>query len=281
MKKYVLLGGAGYVAPKHYDAIKETGGELIAILDPHDNVGILDSYFPKCQYFREFERFDRFCSDQDIDYTVVCSPNYLHSSHCAFGLRIGSDVICEKPLVLRERNLDGLLKLEESTGHKIWNILQLRLGATSIYKKYISEWTGDKDAFLAYSVARGSWYDYSWKSNIEKSGGILFNIGIHLFDLLLFLFGQDWTIKQWESRSDRYEVGTLLINDWVVDVDLEIFYSGKSNRILDIGEEEFDLSKRFAGLHTVSYKQILAGKGFGIEEVRPAIALCEKLRSLT
>jgi len=278
MKKYVLLGGAGYVAPKHMRAIKETGGDLLAILDPHDSVGILDSYFPKCKYFNEFERFDRYCSKQDIDYTVICSPNYLHDAHCRFGIRIGSDVICEKPLVFHERNLDGLFSMERITGYRIWNILQLRLGeAFEEIKKEIKE-TNSNSVFLEYSVARGSWYDYSWKGDVEKSGGVLFNIGIHLFDLLLCLFGDQYIIKRWRGNT-RYQEGELRIGKFDIGIALDITDDSAPIRCLSIGNKEFDLSKNFTDLHIKSYKQILADKGFGIESVRPAISLCEKLRS--
>lgn len=278
MKRYVLLGGAGFVAPRHMKAIKETDGDLVAILDPADSVGILDSYFPECKYFSEFERFDRYCSGQDIDYTVVCSPNYLHSSHCAFGLRIGSEVICEKPLVLHERNLDGLLQLEKSTGHRIWNILQLRLGDICAEIKKEIQITSSNNVFLEYVVSRGSWYNYSWKGNEEKSGGVLFNIGIHLFDLLLYLFGYKWEIRLWRGNH-RYQEGLLLNNGFDIGISLDILSDATPIRCLSIGNEEFDLSKNFTDLHTESYKQILAGNGFGIESVRPAIALCERLRN--
>jgi UDP-N-acetyl-2-amino-2-deoxyglucuronate dehydrogenase len=278
MKKYVLLGGAGYVAEKHYRAIKETGGELIAILDPHDNVGILDSYFPNCLYFHEFERFDRYCSGQDIDYTVVCSPNYLHDSHCRFGLRIGSDVICEKPLVLHKRNLNGLIFEEAIRDQRIWNILQLRLGKFIQNIQQEIRITGSNSVFLEYSVARGSWYDYSWKGDIEKSGGVLFNIGIHLFDLLLHLFGKQYEIKRWRG-DHRYQDGLLRIGSFDVGISLDITMDSTPVRLLSIGNEDFDLSKDFTDLHIESYKQILSGKGFGIEDVRPAITLCEKLRN--
>jgi len=283
MKKYVLLGGAGYVAPKHYGAIKQTGGDLIAILDPHDNVGILDSYFPGCQYFREFERFDRFCSGQDIDYTVVCSPNYLHDAHCRFGLRIGSDVICEKPLVLHERNLDGLIQMCNITRHRIWNILQLRLGdACKKAREELTKPGHSNYVWLGYTISRGSWYDYSWKGNLEKSGGILFNIGIHLFDLLLYLFGPSYKIKTWRGGK-RYQEGRIFIGGYGgydVGILLEIAQDLPPKRELLIGNETFDLSKNFTDLHTESYRQILAGNGFGIEYARPAITLCEELRNL-
>jgi UDP-N-acetyl-2-amino-2-deoxyglucuronate dehydrogenase len=277
MKKYVLLGGAGYVAPKHYQAIKQTGGDLLAILDPHDSVGILDSYFPDCKYFSEFERLDRFCSGKDIDYTVVCSPNYLHDAHCRFGLRIGSDVICEKPLVLYERNLGGLISEQATRAHRIWNILQLRLSDTADEIAKAIQTLNHTDVELTYSVSRGSWYDYSWKGNKEKSGGLLFNIGIHLFDLLLDLFGMDYKVEWWHG-NDRFQEGVIQIDDFTISIALSIQNGGYSIRRLTFGAEDFDLSKGFTDLHTKSYEKIHAGDGFGIEDVRPAIKLCEKLR---
>lgn len=277
MKKYVIIG-MGYVAEKHLKAIKQTGGDLIAVLDPHDSVGVLDSFFPDCKYFSEFERFDRFCSGQDIDYTVVCSPNYLHDSHCRFGLRIGSDVICEKPLVLHERNLDDLIVMQNLTHHRIWNILQLRLGNVVKDIQHEIQTTSSSSVFLEYVVSRGSWYDYSWKGNEGKSGGPLFNIGIHLFDLLLHLFGHKWEIRRW--RGDyRYQEGQLLNDGFDIGISLDILSGATPVRCLSIGNKVFDLSKNFTDLHTESYKQILAGKGFSIEDVRPAIALCERLRN--
>ena len=280
MKKYVLLGGAGYVAEKHYRAIKETGGELIAILDPHDNVGILDSYFPNCKYFSEFERFDSYCSGQDIDYTVVCSQNHQHESHARFGLRIGSDVICEKPLALNERNLVDLKYVEDNTDHRVWNILQLRLSdvAVQLKKNYnLQEIAGAVS--LKYYTPRGDWYTYSWKSDIQKSGGIATNIGIHLFDLLLWLFGDDWAILKW-TAGPRKAIGQFKIGNFKIDVVLSIEKNHQPERTLTINGEEFDLSKGFTDLHTLSYKKILNGEGFGIEDVRPGIKLCEKLRGV-
>ena len=277
-KNYVLLG-AGFVAPRHYRAIKETGGNLLAILDPYDSVGIIDSYFKDCKYFREYERFDRFCIDQDIDYCVVCSPNYLHSSHALFGLRIGADVICEKPLVLNPRNLDQLQIAEEKYGGRIWNILQLRLSDLVIgLKKEIAK-LNTKKVSLIYHTPRGDWYDYSWKSNVEKSGGIATNIGIHLFDLLLYLFGKHWWVLDWNC-SPRKAVGKFSIGETFVEVELSIEKQNNAKRVLTMGAISYDLSENFGDLHTMSYQKILAGEGFGIKDVFPAINLCSYLRKI-
>ena len=277
MKKFILIGAAGYVAPKHMKAIKEVGGELVACLDPHSSVGILDSYFPNCKYFSEFERFDRYCSEQNIDYCVVCSPNYLHDAHCRFGLRIGADVICEKPLVLKEHNLAGLLAEEAKTGHRIWNILQLRLG--SIAKELKKRVFGPPyAASVLYNTPRGRWYDYTWKADVCKSGGLATNIGIHIFDLLLWLFGTDYTIQTW--RNTKYAcIGQINIGHVQVVITLSIRLDMPPKRVLQIGDKKFELSNGFHDLHAMSYREILAGNGFGIKDVRPAIGLCEKLRS--
>lgn len=279
MKRFVLIGAAGFVAPRHMKAIKEVGGDLIACLDPHDSVGILDSYFPDCKYFSEFERFDRYCVNQDIDYTVVCSYNYLHDAHCRFGLRIGSDVICEKPLVLREHNLIDLRYVEDNTEHRIWNILQLRLSDTAIQLKKLDLSKSGGTAYLEYYTPRGDWYDYSWKSNVEKSGGIVSNIGIHLIDLLLWLFGTDYTIMHWVNGKRR-ATGTIRIGNFEISIVLSIEKRLPPRRMLSINVDEFDLSKNFGDLHILSYQKILAGEGFGIEDCRASIKLCEELRGL-
>jgi len=277
MKRFVLIGAAGFVAPRHMKAIKEVGGDLIACLDPHDSVGILDSYFPDCKYFSEFERFDRYCVNQDIDYTVVCSPNYLHDAHCRFGLRIGSDVICEKPLVLREHNLIDLRYVEDNTEHRIWNILQLRLSDTAIQLKKLDLSKSGGTAYLEYYTPRGDWYDYSWKSNVEKSGGIVSNIGIHLIDLLLWLFGTDYTIMHWVNGKRR-STGTIRFGNFEITIILSIEKGFKPKRLLSIKAAEFDFSNDFGELHTKSYEKIIAGEGFGIEDVRPSVRICEELR---
>lgn len=279
MKTFVLLGAAGYAAPKHMKAIKDVGGNLIACLDPHDSVGILDSYFPDCQYFREFERFDRFCIKNHVDYCVVCSPNYLHDAHCLFGLRIGADVICEKPLVLNPTNLDQLLVAEEEYGHRIWNILQLRLSDLVINLKNELQNKSVGVVEIIYHTPRGNWYDYSWKANITKSGGIATNIGIHLFDLLLYLFGTEWWVQRWHC-FDRSAEGTLRINNTDVFIDLSIEKDHPPRRELFIGDIKYDLSANFGNLHTLSYEKILVGNGFGIADVTPAITLCSHLRKL-
>ena len=284
MKKFVLLGAAGFVAPRHYRAIKDVGGELVAICDPSDSVGVVDSYFPEAYYFNEFERFDRYCSKRgDINYVSICSPNYLHDAHCRFALRIGADAICEKPMVLRERNLDELLKLEEQTGKRVWNILQLRLGELCVY--HIPMWLDHNtnpylNVAIEYFAPRGRWYDYSWKMNSEKSGGLISNIGIHLLDLICFFFGKEWEVSYFLNSRDKREVNFTLrsrAND-MVTVNVELSLNRGEKRVLTINDKEFNLTPKMKELHTRSYVEILEGRGFGIEDARPAIALADKLR---
>jgi len=285
MKKFVLIGAAGYVAPKHMKAIKEMKGELVAALDPHSSVGIIDSYFPDCDFFTEFERFDRYCSKRhDIDYVVICSPNYLHDSHCRFGLRLGANVICEKPLVLNERNLDGLSEMEEQYGKKINSILQLRLNEDLIkLRSKIQNDIVDTRPSLIYHTPRGNWYYNTWKSESIKSGGLCTNIGIHLFDMLTWIYGYPTTTEVINIYSNKLGVhtvkGTLYFSSKVaIDFDLSIEKSNKPTRILNIGGYVHSFTKGFTDLHTKSYFEILEGRGFGIEDVRNAIRLCEDIR---
>jgi UDP-N-acetyl-2-amino-2-deoxyglucuronate dehydrogenase len=281
MKKFVIIG-AGYIFERHLKAIQQCGGKLICILDPNDSVGLVDSYFPKAEYFNEFERFDRYCTKRgDIDYTVVCSPNYLHSSHIMFGLRIGSDVICEKPLVLRERNLDELLKIEEQTGQRVWNILQLRL--SDVYQRIISHLNELDDGHLFdisldYFAPRGVWYDYSWKMSEERSGGLICNIGIHLLDLLCEFFGNWDMVSSYDVSKNRRNV-FFSVEFVHATVYVELSIDKPEKREITIDGISFDLTPNMKNLHTKSYEQILAGKGFGIEETRQSISLCDELRN--
>lgn len=280
MKKFALIGAAGFVAPRHIQAIKNVGGDLITIMDPHDSVGIIDSYFPNAQYFSEFERFDRYCSKRsDIDYVSICSPNYLHDAHCRFSMRIGADAICEKPLVLKEKNLIELKKLEESTGKKVHTILQLRYNPILIKLKERFEHGlfNDENAFLRYYTPRGDWYHYSWKTNMEKSGGLITNIGIHLVDALCWMFGPCVEIRV--SRStDNTVSGHLHFKRITVNYTLSISQQFEPTRLLQIGNEKFELSGNFKDLHDKSYEHIVAGDSFGIEDVRESIRVCEEAR---
>lgn len=281
MANFALIGAAGFVAPRHMKAIHETGGRLVAALDPHDSVGVLDQYFPDCRYFTEFERFDRFLSravqnGDQIDYVVVASPNYLHDAHCRFGLRVGADVICEKPLVLYERNIDELLRLEEETGKRIWNILQLRLSlAAQVIKRGLTN--GFHTAAIQYNTPRGKWYDYSWKGDVQKSGGLCTNIGIHLFDLLQWFFGPVAEIGEC-LKNGRSVSGFLYFKNAQASFALSIAQENTPQRVFTVDGESIDMTPGFTDLHTESYRKILDGRGFGIEHARPAVRLCEMLR---
>jgi UDP-N-acetyl-2-amino-2-deoxyglucuronate dehydrogenase len=297
MKNFALIGAGGYIAPRHLKAIKDTGNILIAALDKNDSVGILDSYFPEADFFTEFERFDRHLEKlkrqgRKIDYVSVCSPNYLHDAHIRFGLRIGSDVICEKPIVLNPWNIDALEEIEKETGRKAFSILQLRLHPDIIDLKQRIDSTspGKKHEIeLQYITTRGHWYFSSWKGDISKSGGIATNIGVHFFDMLLWIFGdvKDYKVFQHEETvsSGSLELEKASVN-WRLSIDTnelpqEIKNKGKRTyRKLIIDGEAVEFSEGLADLHTQSYENILAGKGFPISETRKSIDLVHKIRSI-
>jgi UDP-N-acetyl-2-amino-2-deoxyglucuronate dehydrogenase len=295
LKNFVLIGAGGYIAPKHLKAIKNTGNNLLAALDKHDSVGILDSYFPNADFFTEFERFDRHCeklrrSGTPIHYVSVCSPNYLHDAHCRFGLRIGADVICEKPVVLNPWNVDALMEIEKETGRKIYTILQLRLlpSLIALREKILNGPAGKKYKIdLKYITARGNWYHTSWKGDIIKSGGITTNIGIHFFDLLLWIFGdvKENIVYQHgvETSSGKMELAKAEVN-WMLSIDgnqlpEENKKAGKRTyRSLSIDGEEVEFSDGFAELHTRSYEEIISGNGFILSETRNVIQLLHDIR---
>ena len=295
MKNFALIGAAGYIAPRHMQAIKETGNNLVAALDPHDSVGILDSYFPEASFFTEFERFDRHLEKlkrkgTPIDYVTVCSPNYLHDAHIRFGLRIGANVICEKPTVLNPWNLEALEELEKQYPGNVYNILQLRLHPSVIaLKEKIAN--GDKnkiyDVDLQYFTSRGKWYHISWKGDISKSGGIATNIGIHFFDMLIWIFG-DVIENKVTKLNNTFASGFLRLEkanvNWTLSTDYNSLpekiktSEARTHRSLKIGAEEFEFSGGFTELHTRSYEHILGGKGFRMSNVRKAIRLASILR---
>jgi UDP-N-acetyl-2-amino-2-deoxyglucuronate dehydrogenase len=295
MKNFALIGAAGYIAPRHLKAIKETGNNLVAALDKHDNVGVLDSFFPDADFFTEFERFDRHIDKlrrkgTSLDYVSICSPNYLHDSHIRFALRNGAHAICEKPLVLNPWNVDALAEFEKETGKKVFTILQLRLHPAIIeLRKKIVEGPKNKiyDVDLTYITSRGHWYQSSWKGEEAKSGGIATNIGIHFFDMLIWIFGAVKTIKTNTYQAD-HAVGYLELEQARVRWSLSINYdhlpenvkrSGKRTyRTLKIENEELEFSEGFTDLHTTSYRGILNGQGFGINDARPSIELTQQIR---
>jgi UDP-N-acetyl-2-amino-2-deoxyglucuronate dehydrogenase len=296
MKRFALIGASGYIAPRHMKAIKETGNDLVAALDKHDNVGILDSYFPDTQFFTEFERFDRHLdklrrNGKGVDFVSICSPNYLHDSHIRFALRQNADAICEKPLVLTPWNLDALRIIEKETGKRIYNILQLRLHPSIIeLKKKIAAAPANKifDVDLTYITSRGSWYHVSWKGDASKSGGISTNIGIHFFDMLIWIFG-DVQKSTVEKYHDDHAAGFLEMKrarvKWFLSIDVNhvpvnLRSQGKRTyRSLQMDGEEIEFSEGFTDLHTRSYVEILKGNGFGLSDVEPSIQLAHQIRT--
>jgi len=279
-----LIGAAGFVAPRHMEAIKATGNELKVALDPHDSVGILDKYFPNCKFFTEVEKFDRhIVKHENLDYMVVCSPNYLHESHCKLGMRLGANVICEKPLATTVENAVQLLAVERQTGKRVYSILQLRLHP-AIQKLKGTLTGGNHYVELRYITPRGPWYFQSWKGKEGQSGGIETNIGIHFFDLLIWLFG---SVKKFgiTSRGDTKSLGVLELEranvSWVLSIDKDDLPPGKQfYRCMSVDDTEIDFDSVFAELHTESYKEILKGNGFGIADTMPAIALTQEIREM-
>lgn len=278
-------------------AIKETGNKLVAALDPHDSVGILDSYFPEADFFTEFERFDRHCeklrrSGTPIDYVVVCSPNYLHDAHIRFGLRIGADVICEKPVVLNPWNMDGLLEMEKETGKKVYTILQLRNhpDIIDLRNKVLAGGAGQRhEVEVKYVSVRGNWYKYSWKGDVSKSGGITTNIGLHFFDILLWVFGKVEEVSITRARPG-YVAGSLVLDkakvNWELGTDetslpADVKADGKTTfRMLSVDGNRIELSSGFADLHTACYSEIMAGNGVALEEMKRLTELLYKVRLL-
>ena len=297
MKRFAIIGVGGYIAPRHLKAIKDTGNILVSAYDKSDSVGIMDSYFPQAAFFTEYELFDRHNTklrDEDgkkIDYVSVCTPNYLHDAHTRYGLRLGADVICEKPLVLNPWNIDALQKVEERQDHKAYTILQLRLhDKIKALKKKVEEGPKDKiyDIDLTYITSRGNWYYASWKGNINKSGGVATNIGVHFYDMLTWIFGKVSKNIVHVSTHDRV-AGYLELEKAHVRYFLSIngdtlppnAVEGEKRtfRTLSIDGEEFEFSQGFTELHTKSYEEILAGRGFGIEEARPCIEIVHTIRN--
>jgi UDP-N-acetyl-2-amino-2-deoxyglucuronate dehydrogenase len=296
MKNFVLIGAGGYIAPRHMKAIKDTGNNLLAALDKHDSVGILDSYFPDADFFTEFERFDRHIEKlkrQGIhtDYVSVCSPNYLHDAHIRFGLRIGAEVICEKPLVLNPWNVDALMEIEKETGKNVYTILQLRLhpAIIELREKIKSSPAGQRHKInLTYITSRGHWYHTSWKGDVQKSGGIATNIGVHFFDMLMWIFGDVQENIVFKHTDDTASGRLVLENadvEWVLSIDAgtlpdDVKKAGKRTyRSLTINGEGFEFSDGFTELHTKSYDEILKNNGFRLSEIRRSIDLVHNIRN--
>ena len=287
MKNFALIGAAGYIARRHVEAIKSNHSNLLMMCDPNDNVGYIDKFFPNSLYFNEIERFDRELSrldykEQNIDYVSICSPNYLHDAHIRLSLRNNCNVICEKPLVLKQEHLKMLKQLEKKHHKKIYTILQLRLHPVIIdLKKRIENSRKRHDVSLNYITPRGKWYEYSWKGQFDKSGGILFNIGIHFFDMLQWVFGD--VIDHTQVIEDKTAVGNLKLKKADVKFNLSIdkdklpYDEWKPYRSLTIDGIEHDFSEGFTELHNKSYEKIIQGQGFGIEEIEPTIELIENM----
>ena len=291
--RFGLIGAAGYIAPRHMKAIRDTGNDLVAALDPFDSVGIIDSYFPQADFFTEFERFDRHIdklrrADKSIDYISICSPNYLHDAHIRFALRSNARVICEKPLVLNPWNVEALQELERDYPGKVFNVLQLRLHPSIIeLKERVSLSQQRYKVNLHYITSRGNWYHYSWKGQDEKSGGIVTNIGIHFFDMLLWIFGECLNLEV-KSLGKSTASGMLELEranvEWKLSIDSkELPESAKAQdlrtfRSIKVDGEEFEFSGGFTDLHTRVYEDILAGGGYGLSDALPAIDLVHRIR---
>jgi UDP-N-acetyl-2-amino-2-deoxyglucuronate dehydrogenase len=296
MTNFALIGAAGYIAPRHMRAIKETGNNLVCALDPYDGIGIMDSFFPNADFFTEPERFDRHLDklrrqgEYKIDYVSICSPNYLHDAHIRMALRNGAHAICEKPLVLNPWNLDALKEVEKDTGKKVHTVLQLRLHpAIQLLKSQIEAGPANKiyDVDLTYITSRGRWYFFSWKGNIQKSGGIATNIGVHFFDMLGWIFGDfkgvELTINQEDKAGGKLWLEKANVN-WFLSIDerdlpAEAFAAGKRTfRKINVGSNELEFSEGFTDLHTQSYRDIIDGRGFGIEDARKSIEIVSTIR---
>lgn len=294
---FAMIGAAGYIAPRHMKAIRETGNTLITALDKYDGVGIIDSFFPEADFFTEPERFDRHLDklrrkgEKKIDFVSICSPNYLHDAHIRLALRNEAHAICEKPLVLNPWNVDALKEIERENGKHIYTILQLRLHPAIIaLKKRIDEGPADKiyDIDLSYITSRGRWYFISWKGDIEKSGGIATNIGVHFFDMLTWIFGDIEHSTVHILKEDK-AAGFLQLKKarvrWFLSIDdkslpKSAIEAGKrTHRSLTIEGEEFEFSEGFTDLHTTSYMDILSGGGFGLEDARRSILAVYNIRN--
>ena len=295
MKTFGIVGVAGYIAVRHLKAVKDTGNEVVAALDKFDSVGVMDSYFPDADFFTEFERFDRHVdklkrNNTPLDYVSICSPNYLHDSHIRFALRQGAHAICEKPLVLNPWNVDSLMGLEQESGKRIYNILQLRYHPAILELKKKVEAQPDKihDIDLTYITSRGKWYHFSWKGDELKSGGIATNIGIHFFDMLTWIFGSvEQNITHKLTATDA--AGVLVLKkariQWFLSFDYNHIPESVKNkgqrtyRSITVDGEEVEFSGGFTDLHTKSYEEILAGNGYGPSDAQTSIKIVHDIRN--
>lgn len=297
MKNFALIGASGYIAPRHLKAIKDTKNSLLAALDKFDSVGIIDSYFPEAAFFVETERFGRhleklkYDKGIGIDYVSICTPNYLHDSHIRMALRRGADAICEKPLVLNPWNLDALQRMEEETGQKVYNILQLRVHQSIIdLKKKVDAAPKDKifDVDLTYLTSRGNWYYTSWKGDVSKSGGIATNIGVHFYDMLSWIFGcvkQNTVHIHTHDRAAGYLEFERARVRWFLSINYDVLpkevkeRGQRTYRSISIEGEELEFSGGFTDLHTGVYEDIIVGKGYGLDDARQAIEIVHDIRN--
>ncbi|AHZ84213.1 UDP-N-acetyl-2-amino-2-deoxy-D-glucuronate oxidase [Bdellovibrio bacteriovorus] len=293
---FAVIGVGGYIAPRHLEAIKELGHNLVAAYDHNDSVGIMDRFFPDCQFFTDFERFESFVdlkkgSSEQIDYVSICTPNYMHSSHIKFALSHGAHAICEKPLVLYEKEIDELEHYENKFGKNVYTVLQLRVhdAILALKSKVNSEKKAMYDIDLNYMTSRGQWYHESWKGDVRKSGGLSTNIGVHFFDMLTWIFGEAEEVTVFE-KSSTAEKGALKLKNarviWSLTIDRsklppDALKAGKTTfRSIKIDGSEFEFSEGFTELHKRVYTDILNGKGYGLNAARAAIRIVEQIRGM-
>ncbi len=299
MKNFALIGAAGYIAPRHIEAMQQTGNRLVAALDPHDSVGFLDKSFPNTAFFTEAEQFAKHLDilrrrgeTERVHYVSICSPNYLHDAHIRMALQQGADAICEKPLVLDLHSLDALEQIEKETGQRVYTILQLRVHpAIQKIKQDIEAWkkqspASKKQVQIRYVTSRGNWYLQSWKNNPQKSGGLASNIGVHFFDMMLWLFGsvqqQEVQLSEQQRMRGVIELEHATVS-WFLSIDsndlpTQIQQTGqRTYRSITIDGEEMEFSDGFTDLHTKVYEETLKGNGFRIADARPAIALVNQI----
>jgi UDP-N-acetyl-2-amino-2-deoxyglucuronate dehydrogenase len=295
-KNFGIIGVAGYIAVRHLRAIKETGNNLLASLDRFDSVGRIDDFFPESDFFVEFERFDRHFdklkrTGTKIDYVSICSPNYLHDSHIRFALRHQAEAICEKPIVLNPWNIEALQEIENETGHKIYTVLQLRLHPKimELREKILKGPKGKiYDVDMSYITSRGNWYSISWKGDLQKSGGVATNIGIHFFDMLSWIFGDAKKnivhLSEPNKAAGYLELENARVR-WFLSLDSNdipgsVRKTGKRTfRSITVDGEEIEFSEGFTDLHTLTYKEILAGRGFGLKEARQSVETAYIIRN--
>jgi len=299
MQNFAMTGVAGYIAPRHLKAIKDTGHRLVAAVDPSDSVGILDSYFPESAFFTEYERFDRHLEKlkrkgegERVHWVSICSPNHLHDAHIRTALRVGADALCEKPIVLNPWNLDALQELETETGHRVWTVLQLRVHPSleELKRRLDAEaHPGKHEVVLTYVTGRGEWYRHSWKGILEKSGGVGSNIGVHFFDLLVWLFGPVGRLETHaldaQTCAGSLELAHARVR-WFLSIDVRYVpeerraRGERTFRSLQLDGTEIEFSGGFTDLHTEVYRRTLAGEGFGIEETRASIDIVHRIRTM-